>query len=196
MDSRETKRPISAERDKKRRDRHGELKAGLWPGFFITGFTSLTAAKQLWHTIHMRYTQFLIAPLCIGVFSQALAVDPPSAAAQPAAAAPASATTAAPPEDPAAAAQAKAEAKATADAQAKADADAKAKAIDKRLRAMGYKPRDTNGTIRYCRGEQALGSRFERQVCGTPEELDFAEQQGKETVRQIQQNNSSLPGGK
>jgi len=38
-----------------------------------------------------------------------------------------------------------------------------------------------------------LGSRFERQVCGTPEELDFAEQQGKDTVRQIQQNNASLP---
>ena len=47
--------------------------------------------------------------------------------------------------------------------------------------------------MRYCRSEQQLGSRFERQVCGTPEELDFAEQQGKETVRQIQQNNASLP---
>ena len=146
----------------------------------------------------MRYTQFLIASLCIGVFSHALAVDSPSpAAAQPAAAVPASATTAAPPEDPTAAAeQAKVEARAKADAQAKADADAKAKALDKSLRAQGYKPREVNGTLRYCRGEQQLGSRFERQVCGTPEELAFAEQQGKETVRQIQQNNASLPGGK
>jgi colicin import membrane protein len=146
----------------------------------------------------MRYTQLLIASLGIGVFSQALAVDPPSQAATPAAtAAPASLSTAASPEDPAAAAeQAKAEAKAKADAQAKADADAKAKAIDKSLRAQGYKPRDVNGTLRYCRGEQALGSRFERQVCGTPEELAFAEQQGKETVRQIQLNNGSVGAGK
>lgn len=147
----------------------------------------------------MRYTQFLIASLCIGVFSQALAVDPPSpAATQPAATVPASATTAAAPaEDPAAAAeQARAEAKAKADAQAKADADAKAKALDKSLRAQGYKPRDVNGTLRYCKSEQQLGSRFERQVCGTAEELAFAEQQGKDTVRQIQQNNASLPGGK
>ena len=135
----------------------------------------------------MRYTQLLIAVLGIGVFSHALAIDPPSPTS----------TAEASPQDPASAAeQAKAEAKAKAEAQAKADADAKAKAIDKRLRAMGYKPTNTNGTMRYCKSEQQLGSRFERQVCGTPEELDFAEQQGKETVRQIQQNNASLPGGK
>ncbi len=135
----------------------------------------------------MGYTQILIAVLGIGVFSHAHAVDPPSPTS----------TAEASPQDPAAAAeQAKAEAKAKAEAQAKADADAKAKAIDKQLRAQGYKPRDVNGTLRYCKSEQQLGSRFERQVCGTPEELAFAEQQGKETVRQIQQNNASLPGGK
>jgi hypothetical protein len=152
----------------------------------------------MWHTFYMRYTQLLIVALGIGVFAQAFAVDPPSPTSAPTATpAPASLTTAAPPQDPAAAAeQASAEAKAKAEAQAKADADAKAKAIDKRLRAMGYKPMNTNGTMRYCRSEQQLGSRFERQVCGTPEELDFAEQQGKETVRQIQQNNSSLGAGK
>jgi hypothetical protein len=143
----------------------------------------------------MRYIQLLIAALGIGVFSHALAVDPPSPTSAPTA--PVSLTAEASPQDPAAAAeQAKAEAKAKADAQAKADADAKAKATDKRLRAMGYKPMNTNGTMRYCKSEQQLGSRFERLVCGTPEELDFAEQQGKETVRQIQQNNASLPGGK
>jgi hypothetical protein len=149
----------------------------------------------MWHTFYMRYTQFLITAVGIGVFSQALAVDPPSPTSAPTA--PASLNATASPQDPAAAAdQAKAEAKARAEAQAKADADAKAKAIDKRLRAMGYKPMNTNGTMRYCRSEQQLGSRFERQVCGTPEELDFAEQQGKDTVRQIQQNNASLPAGK
>src|SRR5271170_6257882 len=141
----------------------------------------------------MRYIRLLIAAVSIGVFSQALAVDPPSQQTS-APTAPASLTATASSQDPATATEhAKAEAQATADAQAKADADAKAKAIDKRLRAMGYKPMNTNGTMRYCKSEQQLGSRFERQVCGTPEELDFAEQQGKETVRQIQQNNSSLP---
>ena len=149
----------------------------------------------MWHTFYMRYTKLLIAVFSIGVFSQALAVDPPSPTSAPTA--PASLTATAASEDPAAATeQAKAEAKAKAEAQAKADADAKAKATDKRLRAMGYKPMNTNGTMRYCKSEQQLGSRFERQVCGTPEELDFAEQQGKETVRQIQQNNASLPAGK
>jgi len=147
----------------------------------------------MWHTFYMRYTKLLIAVFSIGVFSQALAVDPPSPTSAPTA--PASLTATAASEDPAAATE-QAKAKAKAEAQAKADADAKSKAIDKRLRAMGYKPMNTNGTLRYCRSEQQLGSRFERQVCGTPEELDFAEQQGKETVRQIQQNNASLPGGK
>jgi hypothetical protein len=143
----------------------------------------------------MPHKQLLIAALSIGVFSQAPAADPPSPTSAPAA--PASLTATASTQDPAAATeQAKAEAKAKAEAQAQADADAKAKATDKRLRAMGYKPMNTNGTIRYCKSEPQLGSRFEHQVCGTPEELDFAEQQGKETVRQIQQNNASLPGGK
>jgi hypothetical protein len=156
----------------------------------------------MWHILQMRYTQLLIVALGIGVISQALAVDPPSQTAAPTAtAAPASLTAAEAPQDPAAAAeQAKAEAQAKADAQAKAEAqakaDAQAKAIDKRLRAQGYKPMNNNGTLRYCRGEQVIGSRFERQVCGTPEELDYAEKQGQETVRQIQQNNASLPGGK
>jgi hypothetical protein len=146
----------------------------------------------------MNYTRFLIASLCIGLSSQALAIDPPPpAAAQSASSVPASSTAATTSEDPAAAAeQAKTEAKAKADAQAKADADAKAKAVDKMLRAQGYKPREVSGTLRYCKSEQQLGSRFERQVCGTPEELAFAQQQGKDTVRQIQQNSASLPGGK
>jgi hypothetical protein len=138
----------------------------------------------------MHYAKFLIASLGIALSSQAIAIDPaPPAAAQPAASLPASSTAATPPQDPAAAAE-----QAKAEAQSKADADAKAKATDKRLRAMGYKPMNTNGTMRYCRSEPLLGSRLERQVCGTPEELAFAEQQGKETVRQIQQNNASLPG--
>jgi hypothetical protein len=61
---------------------------------------------------------------------------------------------------------------------------------------MGYKPMTRNGVTRYCRNEQALGSRFETSVCGTPEELETAERNGKETVQKIQQGGSPVPGGK
>ena len=130
----------------------------------------LTAAKQMWHTFYMRYTQLLIVALGIGVFAQALAVDPPSPASAPTATpAPASLTTAAPPQDPAAAAeQASAEAKAKAEAQAKADADAKAKATDKRLRAMGYKPMNTNGTMRYCKANSSSAAASSVRCAGLP----------------------------
>jgi hypothetical protein len=133
----------------------------------------------------MNYLKFLIVSLCIGTLSPALAADPP---------APTATATSAPVSAPSPAAET--QVKADAEAKAKADAEAKAKAVDKRLRAQGYKPVNHNGTVRYCRSEQALGSRFPTSVCGTPEELDFAQQNGKETVQRIQQMNSSLPGGK
>jgi hypothetical protein len=139
----------------------------------------------------MNYLKSLIVSLCIGTLSPALAADPP--APTPAATAPVQTSPPAPVSAPTAA---ETQAKADTEAKAKADAEAKAKAVDKRLRAQGYKPINHNGTLRYCRGEQAIGSRFETQVCGTPEELDFAQQNGKETVQRIQQMNSSLPGGK
>jgi len=113
-------------------------------------------------------------------FSQALAADPPTPAWSP--------TTSAA-EDPAATAQAKADAKAKTIDQAKADA--KAKTIDKNLRAQGYKPINDNGTVRYCRNEQQLGSRFQRPVCGTPEELGIAAQIGKEATETMQRVNGS-----
>jgi hypothetical protein len=109
-------------------------------------------------------------PLCFAVslgvvaFSQALAADPPTpAAAPPAATAPASSPTTAAPEKPTAAA-----------AQAQAEAQAKADALDARFRALGYKPVTRKGLKLYCHNEQQIGSRLERTVCNTPEELDFA----------------------
>jgi hypothetical protein len=97
-------------------------------------------------------------------FSQALAADPPAPAAAPTAAtAPASSPTSAAPEKPTAAA-----------AQAQAVAQAKADALDARFRALGYKPVTRKGLKLYCHNEQQIGSRLERTVCNTPEELDFA----------------------
>jgi hypothetical protein len=138
----------------------------------------------------MRYPQFLMVSLCIGALSQALAGDQPTPASAPTSTSAAPQSPAAAPESPESAAATQA----NADAQAKADADAKAKAVDKRLRALGYKPVNHNGTVRYCRNEQAIGSRFETQVCGTPEELDFAALNGKETAQKIQQMNGSQYG--
>ncbi|HXA99534.1 MAG TPA: hypothetical protein VNW05_03330 [Steroidobacteraceae bacterium] len=115
-------------------------------------------------------------PLCFAVslgvvaFSQAIAADPPTSAAAPTAAtAPASSPTTAAPEKPTAAA-----ARAQADAQAQAVAQAKADALDARFRALGYKPVTRKGLKLYCHNEQQIGSRLERTVCNTPEELDFA----------------------
>jgi hypothetical protein len=140
----------------------------------------------------MRYLHCLIASLCVGALSQAIAADPP-APTPTATSAPVQKSELAPVSAPPAA---ETQVKADAEAKAKADAEAKDKAVDKRLRAQGYKPVNHNGTLRYCRSEQALGSRFPTSVCGTPEELDFAEKNGKETVQRIQQMNSALPGGK
>jgi hypothetical protein len=140
----------------------------------------------------MHYLKFLIVSLCIGAVSHALAADPPTPASAPTStSAPVQTSPPTPVSVPPSA-----ETQAAADAQAKADAEAKAKAVDKRLRAQGYKPVNHNGTLRYCRSETALGSRFPTSVCGTPEELDFAQQNGKETVQRIQQMNSSLPNAK
>ena len=107
----------------------------------------------------------LCLAVCLGVvaFSQALAADPPTPASAPAAtSAPASSPTTAAPEKP------------TAAAQAQAEAQARADAFDARFRALGYKPVTRKGLKLYCHNEQQIGSRLERTVCNTPEELDFA----------------------
>jgi hypothetical protein len=65
------------------------------------------------------------------------------------------------------------------DAQSEADAKAKAEALDARFRALGYKPKIRKGITLYCHNEQQIGSRLERTVCATAEELDFAIQIGR-----------------
>jgi len=112
----------------------------------------------------VRHLLCFAVSLGVLAFSQALAADPPPPAAAPAAAtAAASSPTTAAPEKPTAAA-----------AQAQAEAQAKADALDARFRALGYKPVTRKGLRLYCHNEQQIGSRLERTVCNTPEELDFA----------------------
>jgi hypothetical protein len=98
----------------------------------------------------MRNLCCLIACLCVLAVSPVRADEP-----QPAAAPPAKQPT-------------------KPDAQSEADAKAKAEALDARFRALGYKPITRQGLRLYCHNEQQIGSRLERTVCNTPEELDFA----------------------
>jgi hypothetical protein len=62
---------------------------------------------------------------------------------------------------------------------AAASLKATAEALDARFRALGYKPITRQGLRLYCHNEQQIGSRLERTVCATPEELDFAIQTGR-----------------
>jgi hypothetical protein len=66
----------------------------------------------------------------------------------------------------------------------------------KRLRARGYRPKMVNGTTMYCRGEAVLGSRFEKQRCGTADDLDKATRDSQNTVGDIQRSAlTGSPGG-
>jgi len=110
---------------------------------------------------------------------------------EPPAAAPASTPT--PPASSAAAAtvtSAPAAAAASAKTETATDADtaARAKATEKRLRGQGYKPVVRNGVTYFCRNEASLGSRFQSPVCGTPEDLDRAALNAKETTEKIQRD--------
>ena len=63
---------------------------------------------------------------------------------------------------------------AKADTQSAADAKAQADALDAKFRALGYKPITRKGVRLYCHNEQQIGSRIERTVCGTAEEVEIA----------------------
>jgi hypothetical protein len=62
----------------------------------------------------------------------------------------------------------------------------------KRLRSQGYRPKVVGGTTVYCRSEPVLGSRFERQLCGTVEDLVKATQTSKDAVDSIQRRSQML----
>jgi hypothetical protein len=59
-------------------------------------------------------------------------------------------------------------------------ARARADALDAKFRALGYKPVTRKGLRLYCHNEKQIGSRIERSVCGTPEELEFMALSGRD----------------
>jgi hypothetical protein len=124
-----------------------------------------------------------LAVLTVAAFSAALANEPQPPAVQPAAAA-----TPAPNATPASSAEALKPAP-TAE-KAAAPNPAITDAQIKQMRGRGYKPVLRNGTMVFCHAERQLGSHFEVTRCNTIDELNRAEQSGKEYVNSIQQQGS------
>jgi len=52
--------------------------------------------------------------------------------------------------------------------------------------AMGYKPVERHGDVYYCRREVETGSRFDKQICRTGDEVKRLTQASKDTVTQFQ----------
>jgi hypothetical protein len=137
----------------------------------------------------MRYLSCLFVLMCVLPLSRIVAAEPevvtppPAQTALPSSASP---TAAAPTSDSTQSATAPVSTSAVSPATADAAKDAELEKQTKRLRSLGYKPKVVNGTTLFCHGEVMLGSHFERQVCGTADELDKVARQSKDTVNDIQ----------
>jgi hypothetical protein len=125
----------------------------------------------------MNYPKLLIALLCMGSASTAIAADPPTP--PPTQAAPAAtdatkpASTSAPP------------------AATAPSATDKAKAQEeqtKRMRKLGYKPQVRNGNTVYCKETEVIGTRFPQTVCS---DGDTIEQQQRWVQEQLATPRSS-----
>jgi hypothetical protein len=148
----------------------------------------------------MRAAAGFLTVLCIGALSQALATEPPSSSAQqaaPAASTQADRTAAGPatksPETPAATSTA-ATASDSGNVSLKAGDDDAAAQL-KRFRAAGYKPEVHNGEVVFCRKEVLLGSRFDKKICNTADQLVRIEAEAREVTARAQRNTSGTPRG-
>jgi hypothetical protein len=135
--------------------------------------------------MHPKY-MVLAAALSVGVVSMAWSADEPAPpatapATQPAAQPAASSTSTE--------AAAKASAKETATAATSKDSEADAQ--EKHLLASGYKKKTRNGETVYCRKEMPLGSRFEKERCGSAQEMELQAQQ----ARDLMNSNKVTSGG-
>jgi hypothetical protein len=135
--------------------------------------------------ISMR-SKYIVLTVALGVCGASIAWSadepaPPAAtpAAQPAA-------PAAPAAQPAASSSSiqpviKAPATETATAAASKTSEADA-AAEKQLLAMGYKKKTFHGQTFFCRSEVPIGSRFEKEHCGSAQDLQMQAQQAKDTM--------------
>jgi hypothetical protein len=123
----------------------------------------------------MQYLKLLLVSLCVGALSQALAADPPQAAA------PATPASSAPPPSSTDAASAVKPEDATAAANLAAQT--------KRLKSAGYKPEVHNGVTLFCRNEKKTGSFFETKTCSDGDNIERAAQEAKDAVQKNQRQN-------
>lgn len=59
----------------------------------------------------------------------------------------------------------------------------------KQAHDLGYKVEHRGDEVFFCRSEAQLGSRFEKKVCATPEQLDLIARQSQELMRKMQNSN-------
>ncbi len=137
----------------------------------------------------MRHPKFLIIFLCTAGVSAAYAVEP---ATTPAATPSETSQSAAAPSAAAAAAPAT-----PAQRDSKPDdasKDVLLAAQIKRVRSAGYKPKKMkDGTQVYCKTEATLGSHFQREECGTADDLDRSIRDSKDLVESMQKNTMDPP---
>ncbi len=141
----------------------------------------------------MRMIIGLFTVLSICALSQAMATDPPAQA--PAASAPASTTPATTGTSSATTDKDKAATTAAADGTKTVKLVAGDAAADerlKKLRAAGYKTEMHGKDVVFCRKEPVLGSRFEKKVCSTAEELDNQMASGKDMLESTQRTGLGL----
>jgi hypothetical protein len=120
-----------------------------------------------------------LAFLTIGSSQQAVAADPPAAAATPTTEAPSSVQSpAAPPTTPVPSAAP------SAPVAAPADADA---LLEKRLRQKGYTAYMNHGEKAFCRREEVMGSRLSgRLICMTPDEARAFANEAQNDIEHLQ----------
>ena len=143
----------------------------------------------------MRIIIGLFTVLSVGALSQAMATDPPAEAPKAAASAPApSSTTPATTTTTSTSPTDKTTTTATDGTKTVrlVAGDAAADERLKKLRAAGYKTEMHGKDVVFCRKEPVLGSRFEKKVCSTAEEIDNQMSSGRDMLETTQRTGLGL----
>jgi hypothetical protein len=133
--------------------------------------------------MHSKYI-VLAAALSLSVASIAWSADEPA----PPAATPAQPAAQAAPSSTDAAAKSPAKETTTAANSKVSEADA---AAEKHLLASGYKKKTVNGQTLYCRKETPIGSRFEKEHCGSAQDMELQAQQARDLMNSSRMSQGS-----
>ena len=148
----------------------------------------------------MRMITGLLVAVSIGAMSSALAMEPPPSSTPPASQSvmESAAQSAAPVSSQAASTTAaKADPKTDSSDQATkvvlTAGDSEAAAQLKRLKAAGYKPEIHGSEVWFCRKEVIMGSRLEKKICNTADQLMRQEADARQMTDHIQRRISGDP---